>query len=198
MKNVTAQEIKLNSGFNNDSYLAILENMMIPSIEQKYSEYTNDEFGLERLLFIQDNATVHTKNQNPKKIKSKKKENESKNENTEPIKTSKSILTANGIELEIWPPYSPDLNPVENVWAMLNKIKNEKIDEIISYNELNNIKISLPKNKREMFSFMLKCWEDLNNQLVVNCYDSYLERLKMCKAANGNNNFNYSRKRKRN
>lgn len=188
MKKVTPQEIKIHSGFNNDTYLSILENMMIPSIEQKYRNFTNNEFGLDRLLFIQDNATVHTKNN----------DKNTNNENTEEIKSSKSILTKSGIELEIWPPYSPDLNPVENIWAMLNKIKNDKIDEIILYNELNNIKINLPKNKKEMYAFMKICWEELDNQHVINCYDSYLDRLVMCRDANGDNNFNYSRKRKRN
>ena len=47
-------------------------------------------------------------------------------------------------------------------------------------------KKDMPKNKKDMFSFLLKCWDDLDNQKFINAYNSYLD-----------NNFNYSRKRQR-
>lgn len=152
---------------------------MVDSIKLNYENYTKRPFEDCKLIFIQDNATVHTKN-----LKDKEK------------KSAKSILNDNGIELEDWPPYSPDLNPVENVWSMLNRIKNDQIDKIIKYNETNEIKIKLPVNKFEMFKFMKNCWSQLDNNGVVNCYNSYLSRLEMCIKVRGDNNFDYSRKRK--
>lgn len=133
------------------------------------------------MLYIQDNATPHTKNLNDKEEVS-----------------AKTILNKKGIELEDWPPYSPDLNPVENVWALLNKIKNEEIDKVILHNQMNSNKIKLPTNKREMFAFMKTCWSKLDNNHVLACYNSYLDRLQMVKDHDGNNDFDYSRKRKRN
>lgn len=91
------------------------------------------------------------------------------------------ILESNGLECEDWPPYSPDLNFIENVWYLVDKKKNKIIDRLKKP----------PKNKEEAFSIVQKAWDLVPNDHVINCYDSFKERLKMVIAKNGDNDFNY-------
>ena len=41
-------------------------------------------------------------------------------------KSIKTFLAAEGVDMIEWPPYSPDLNPIENIWAwMKTKLAND-------------------------------------------------------------------------
>jgi hypothetical protein len=39
----------------------------------------------------------------------------------------KEFLHQNGVEFLDWPPYSPDLNPIENLWGILKENCDKKI-----------------------------------------------------------------------
>lgn len=177
---ITRDMIKKFKGFDNDSYLEMLESRAIPSIIKKFKQYylengidvefndCNDILG--NVLFMQDNATIHTKNmQKPEEF------------------SVSTLFNLYGLELEVWPPRSPDLNPVENLWSFLDKEKNNKLDTLK--------KKDRPKNKKETFELLKECYDNLNNQVIINCYNSYLERLKMVQKNGGGNLFDYSRKR---
>ena len=44
-------------------------------------------------------------------------------DNAPPHKTSRAqqLFQQAGIDVMDWPPYSPDLNPIENIWSLLKK-----------------------------------------------------------------------------
>lgn len=51
----------------------------------------------ENSIFMHDNAPVHT------------------------ARIVRSLLEELGVEVMLWPPYSPDLNPIENLWALMKQ-----------------------------------------------------------------------------
>lgn len=89
-------------------------------------------------IFLQDNAPTHTAN----------------------IVQSwlQEWAQENGVELVDWPPYSPDLNPIENLWKLLKEGICKR------YPELG----SLPKNEEawdRLVRAAIEVWEDLEKDL---------------------------------
>ncbi len=84
----------------------------------------------------------------------------------------------NGVTLVDLPPYSPDLNPIENVWKLLK----EKICE--KYPEL----AGLPKNQASMHLLIraaVEAWEDMEEEMLDGLALSMDRRLQAVIAANG-------------
>ena len=63
-----------------------------------------------------------------------------------------------------WPAYSPDLNPIENIWSIMKS----------SLNQINTSKIS------EVISEVKEIWEELNKEYIDNCIESMPSRLQEC------------------
>ena len=62
-----------------------------------------------------------------------------------------------------WPPYSPDLNPIENVWSWLK----------------NQVNKEMPKNVNALKSCIRKHWRTLDEGFLAPYFDSMTERLEM-------------------
>lgn len=118
---------KDNKGFDNKSYVQLIDKHAIPSINRNSLDW----------VFVQDNSRVHTS----------KKNNE----------TIYDIFRKNNVEYIEWPVNSPDLHPVENAHKLLQdqvilelnkrirKPKNKQqlfeIIEMCWYNNVNNQQI---------------------------------------------------------
>jgi len=86
-------------------------------------------------------------------------------------KAKKTIeyLADNGIKVLPWPPQSPDLNPIENLWSILDK----------------KCRRREPKNARELFEDLQEAWNALEVELLQKLVDSMPRRLQAVIDAKG-------------
>ena len=74
------------------------------------------------------------------------------------------FLAQENIETLPWPPQSPDLNPIENLWAIIkSRIKAQ---------------FSTPKTRDELIEQVFTIWEGITPELCHNLADSMKNRLK--------------------
>ncbi len=87
-------------------------------------------------------------------------------------------LRDKGIELIGWPPYSPDLNPIENLWKRLK-------DEIIRAHP----KLKTIGNSNEDMDYLIECakeaWESLKEEMLNKLAEGMQKRVDAVKKANG-------------
>jgi len=68
-----------------------------------------------------------------------------------------------------WPSQSPDLNPIENLWSILDmKVKDRS-----------------PKNKKQFFEVLQVAWQSLEPELLTKLADSMPNRIEAVIAAKG-------------
>lgn len=83
-----------------------------------------------------------------------------------------------GIEVVDWPPYSPDLNPIENLWKMLKA----KIIEL--HPELITMKDNA-ETKEHLIQCAQEAWDLLEDDLLNKLAEGMQNRVNAVKAANG-------------
>jgi len=97
-------------------------------------------------IFMQDNAPIHTAH------------------------IIRDWFAEQGIEVMDWPPYSPDLNPIENLWALL------KQEMYILHPEL----VGAPNNA-ETLDLLIRCaintWDRLGESLLNRLIDTMVHRV---------------------
>lgn len=100
-----------------------------------------------RKIFIQDNAPCHRAH------------------------SVTQFLSNSSISVLPWAPYSPDANPIENLWALMKrKIASDQ---------------SFPRNLPELRMKLLSIWNSFDSELVSNLVESFLKRLRAIKRAKG-------------
>ena len=93
---------------------------------------------------MEDNASIHT------------------------AKVTRTYHVYHGIIRMVWPPHSPDLNPMENVWRLLKY----------------RIGKRFPKSDDEVKQFLLEEWNKLETEDFIKYIENILERYKVVIAAN--------------
>jgi len=76
-----------------------------------------------------------------------------------------------------WPSYSPDLNPIENVWAVLKKNVEKRIKKMVAQKKkiAQNIFIDIITDE----------WDSLEKDVIVNSISSMKNRIQACIEAEG-------------
>jgi tRNA A37 threonylcarbamoyladenosine biosynthesis protein TsaE len=92
-------------------------------------------------------------------------------DNAPPHKSKKTNewFRANGIVVLEWPPGSPDLNPIERLWAIIKQ----------------QLEMINPTNLCELKEAIAKIWNNIDYSTVKSLIESMPERLEKCIAANG-------------
>lgn len=105
-------------------------------------------------IFMHDNAPIHTAH------------------------TIRDWLQENKINVMDWPPYSPDLNPIENLWALL------KAEIYRSYPELIGI-----SNTKDSLDLLIRCaiatWDVLSDQILARLLETMVHRVNAVIKADG-------------
>jgi transposase len=103
-------------------------------------------FGKGKFVFQQDNDPKHT------------------------AKSVRDYLANTGIEVLDWPSQSPDLNPIENLWAIIEQ----------------RLASRVAKNEAELFKMLSDCWSNLAPELLNALVESMPRR---CQAVIDNKGF---------
>jgi hypothetical protein len=106
-------------------------------------------------IYQQDNARIHT------------------------AKKTQNWLENHGIWTIGWPAYSPDLNPIEHVWAKLKEILYERHPHLLY------MKGKEEKDIAYLFECILDAWKAMPSDYIYSCIGSMEERCKAVIKAEG-------------
>ena len=83
-----------------------------------------------------------------------------------------------GIELMDWPPYSPDLNPIKNLWAMLKEAIHKKYPEL-------EFATKTDENLDLLIRAAQECWAEMGDTLLYRLSDTMPRRVQAVLDAEG-------------
>ena len=104
-------------------------------------------------VFMHDNARVHTAH------------------------LIRDFLQEEGYEVMEWPPYSPDLNPIENLWHLLKEKINANHPDLLRRNDAR-----VPD---DITTAALEAWEQLEEEILNHLASTMKKRCKAVKDVKG-------------
>lgn len=125
--------VALEGSQNRFTYIETLRQYLLPQLE-----IARSDFGLD-MTFMQDNAPCHK------------------------AKLVRDFLEENEVPTLDWPPQSPDMNPIENIW---NIVKNRR-----------QKKFGFPATKEELIEQIFEIWEEIDISLIESLNRSIKNRL---------------------
>ena len=115
-----------------------------------HAQYMNDD-----LVFVQDNASIHIAHKVTDWFKEQR------------------------VRITDWPPYSPDLNPIENAWHTMKCLALKMFPEIM------NGKGTSEEDIKQVEECLKAAWNALPNSLFEGYIESMKRRVAMCIEAKG-------------
>ena len=133
--------VALEGNQNQHTYRDLLRDYLLPEIKA-----ARDEFGVD-MIFMQDNAPCH--------------------------KTKKVMdyLHRNQVRVLDWPPQSPNMNPIENLWHIVKSRRQKKF--------------GFPRTKDELIEQVFEIWESVDQELLDTLSESIESRLREVIRLNG-------------
>ena len=121
-------------------------NDYIEMLSNYYVPFTHGKFE-ENSLLLHDNAPIHT------------------------ARKTTTFLEECGIEALDWPPNSPDLNIIENIWGMMARKVYEGCKRY--------------STKEELIDAIYTAWDEIDQEAIENCIKSMPKRLLKVHATKG-------------
>ena len=133
----TGPLITIDGTMDGEQYLTVLKEWLLPELEIAQQLFDGN------WQIMQDNAPCHR------------------------TLDIREYLAERNVPILDWPPYSPDLNTIENIWNWMKS----KMPPVSSQNELT--------------AEFLKIWDSITPEMCANYCSNYDRRLKAVKEAKG-------------
>ncbi len=138
---------------NTNVYIGVLDDYLLPFIDALNAD------GLSNIIYQQDNASPHASHKTKEWLANSAKEH--------------------GFTVMEWPPNSPDMNPIENLWAHL------KLELHRRYPDTNSLQGSPDAIKTILKTRLNEVWWQIGEEVLRNLIDSMPQRVRALLDAKG-------------
>jgi transposase len=143
----------IDGSINSHVYISVLQDKLLPFFRALHDDGATD------IVFQQDNAKVHTSK----------------------LATAwlTDSATQNGFSTIVWPAYSPDMNPIEELWAHLKTELHRR------YPDTKSLQGTEAAIKQKLQDRLWEIWWDIGEEVLSRLIESMPCRVKALIAARG-------------